>query len=426
MPSGSGNLKDIEKMKKLVIAAFILISTFGHVVAQYQDELLVAKARKAIKSFNINTADSSYKAAMKAVVDEEDYNKIQAEWQVLEKINILLADGRRSLERTEYQEALKKYKDAITAMDASPQDIWGLWKGEAYYSMGMVHFRQEEPELAAERFRDAALFDPTGEKHGKAIEMVRNQAYGEGHKFLKRKDYASAKAQYEISIAVDPAFAPGHYQLAFIAKKDGDIADAEKHYIDAVTSDPTHFKSWFGLGNLYYGEGNNQKAIESLNKAVSTNASYSPAYYVLGQVYENQKNYNLAVNNLKKAIEFDKSYTIAFELLARIYIDQEKYDLCIDLLKGLGGNTASYKTYYYLAQAYNFKQNYSAALSAASKSLSDPKRRSWAPALVEKGIALKGLGRNKEAIEAWREAAEDARWKSVGLHLIDELMNAGK
>ncbi|NQV29856.1 MAG: tetratricopeptide repeat protein [Candidatus Marinimicrobia bacterium] len=413
-------------MKKLAIVAFILISTFGYAVAQYQDEILVAKARKAIKSFNINTADSSYKAAMKAAMDEEDYNKIQAEWQVLEKINILLSDGSRSYDRAEYKDALKKYEDAIAAMNASPHDIWSLVKAEAYYSMGMVHYRRDDPITAADRFRDANRFDLSGEKHGKALEMVRNQAYSEGHKYLKRRDLTSAKAQYEISVAVDPTFAPGHYQLAFIAKKDGDLSAAEKHYRNAVTSDPTHFKSWFGLGNLYYEKGNNSKAIEALNRAISINASYTQAYYVLGQIYENQKNYNLAVQNLKKAIEVDKSYTLAYDLLGRIYVDQEKYELTVALLKGLTGDAASYKTYYYLAQAYNFQEQYSAGLSAASKSLSDPKRRNWAPALIEKGISLKGLDRNKEAIEAWRAAAKDARWKSVAEHLIDQLMNAGK
>ena len=413
-------------MKKLAIVAFILISTMGLVLAQYQDEILVAKAREAIKNFNINTADSSYKAAMKATLDEEDYNKIQAEWQVLEKINILLADGRRSFERAEYKDALKKYGDAIKAMDASPHKIWGLVKGEAYYSMGMVHYRQDQPIVAANSFREAIRFDPAGEKNGKAIEMVRNQAYSEGHKFLKRRDYASAKAQYEISVAVDPAFAPGQYQLAYIAKKDGDLAAAEKYYRDAVESDPTHFKSWFGLGNLYYEKGNNSKAIEALKMSISVNASYTQAYYVLAQVYENQKNNNLAVQNLKQAIEIDKTYTLAYDLLGRIYIEEEKYGETIALLKGLTGDTVSYKTYYYLSQAYNLQQNYSAGLAAATKALSNPKQKNWAPALIEKGTALKGLDRNKEAIETWRIAAKDARWKSVADHLIDQLMNEGK
>jgi len=320
-----------------------------------------------------------------------------------------------------YAESLKKYGEAITQMDASPHDIWGLVKGEAYYSMGMVYFRQEEPILAAGKFRDAMKYDPEEEKYGKAIQMVRNKHYSEGHKFIKRKDYTSAKVEYEKAVAVDPSFASGFYQLAYIAKRDGDLKSAENFYRDAVTSDPTHYKSWYGLGNLYSDLGNNNKAIESLKMSISINASYPKSYYTLGKVYESQKNNSQAIQNLKKAIEVDKQYTIAYELLSKIYIDQEKYEATISLLKGLTGKTTSYKTHYRLAQAYNSTENYSAALTAASKSASNPKKKNWAPALIEKGDALKGLKRNKDAVIAYRLAAKDARWKSTAEYRIDEM-----
>ncbi len=404
-------------MKKLGIAVLLLISIMGQLLAQYPDEW-VDLAREAIKRFDIPAADNAYKAAMKGV-EEDEYKTIQAEWQILEKINIFLADARRSMDRAEYDEALKKYRDAIAQMDASPHDIWGKVKGEAYYSMGMVYYRQAEPIKAADDFRNAMTFDPEETKYGKAIEMVRNKHYSEGHKYFKRKDYQSARVEYEKAVAVDPSFASGFYQLALIAKKDGDLNLAENFYRDAVTSDPTHYKSWYGLGTLYTEMGNNKKAIEALKMSISINASYEKAYYVLGKVYESQKNNSLAIQNLKKAIEVNKKYTRAYELLGKIYVDQEKYNTTISLLKGLTGKSTSYKTNYRLAQAYNGAGNYSAALTAVSKSLA--KKKNWAPALIEKGDALKGLKRNKEAVNAWRSAAKDARWKSTAQYRIDEL-----
>jgi len=142
-------------MKNLVVAALIFVALFGQLLAQYQDEVMVTKAREAIKNFNITTADSAYKAAMKAAPDEERYNEIQVEWGVLEQINVRLTDGSRAMGRNEYAEAYKKYEEAIAQMDASPLDIWGRFKGESYYSMGMVHFRQEQPIEAANKFRNA-------------------------------------------------------------------------------------------------------------------------------------------------------------------------------------------------------------------------------------------------------------------------------
>ncbi len=409
-------------MKNLAISALILASLFGQLMAQYQDEALVTQARTAIKNFNIVSADSAYKAAMKAAPDEERYNEIQAEWVILEQINVRLTDGGRALGRNEYDDAYKKYGEAIAQMDASPLDIWGRFKAEAFFSQGMVHFRKEEPIKAANKFREAANHDQTQDKYGKSIEMVRNKHYSEGHKFLKRKDYESARVEYEKSVAVDPAFASGYYQLAYIAKKDGNLKAAEGFYLEAVTSDGTHYKAWYGLGNLYSAMGNNAKAIESLKTSISINPKYEKAYYVLGKVYESQKSTSLAISNLKKAIEVDKKYSKAYELLAKIYVDQEKYDTTVSLLRGLTGSTVTYKTSYHLAQAYNSKGNYSAALTASSTSLAKAKKKNWAPAQVEKGDALRGLGRNKEAIASYRLALKDARWKSLAQHRIDELM----
>ena len=409
-------------MRNLAISALIFVSLFGQLSAQYQDEILVTLAREAINNFNIVTADSAYKAAMKAAPDEERYNEIQAEWGILEQVNVRLTDGGRALGRNEYDDASKKYGEAIAQMDASPLDIWGRFKGEAYFSMGVVHFRQGQPLKAAEKYREASKFNPEEEKYAKAIQQVRNKHYSEGHKFLKRKDYESARIEYEKAVAVDPAFASGYYQLAYIAKRDGNLKAAEGYYLEAVTSDGTHYKAWYGLGNLYSGMGNNAKAIESLKTSISINPKYEKAYYVLGKVYESQKSTSLAISNLKKAIEVDKKYSLAYELLAKIYIDQEKYDTTIAMLRGLTGTSVSYKTAYHLAQAYNAKGNHSAALTAASTSLAKAKKKNWAPAQIEKGDALKGLGRNKEAIASYRLAMKDARWKSTGQHLIDELM----
>jgi len=405
-------------MKKLSTIAILLLLSSLFLLGQ-NPEAQVKKARAAIKDFDIPTADAAYKAAMKLAIDEDEYKTIEVEWKELEKVNILLADGRRSLERNEYDESLRKYSNAIAQMDASKQDVWGKVKGEAYYSKGMVLFRQESPIEAAAEFKSAMAFDREEPKFAKAIEMVRNKHYSEGHKFYKRKDYVSAKEQYAIAVAVDPSFASGFYQLALIAKLDGDLKASENFYRDAVTSDPTHYKGWYGLGSLYYSMGNNNKAIEALKMSISINSNYERAYYVLGQVYDSQKNEKLAIQNLIKAIEVDKGYLRAYELLAKIYIDQEDYDATISLLKGLTGSATSYKTYYRLSQAYNGQENFSSALSAATKALK--LKRNWAPALIEKGDALRGLGKNKEAVQSYRVAAEDARWKSVSEYRIDEL-----
>lgn len=404
-------------MKKLAIIVVILISASGQLLAQYAEDM-VKEARLAIKADNTSLADSLYTAAMKSV-DEDDYKDIRAEWDILNQISVLLSDARRSMDRADDDDALVKFDEAIKLMDKSPYDIWGKFKGQAIYNKGMIYYHQEKPIKAADAFREAMKFNPEEEKYGKAIEMVRNKHYSEGHKYFKRKDYMSAQAEYEKAVAVDPSFSSGYYQLAIIAKRDGFLTKAENYYRDAVTSDPTHYKSWYGLGTLYTETGNNAKAIESLKMSISINPRYDRAYYMLGKVYESQNNTTLAIQALKKAIDSNNKYTKAYELLGQIYVSQEKFTDTISLLKDLTGRTTSEETYLYLARAYNGLTNYSAALTAATRSLN--KRKNWAPALIEKGDALKGLNRNKDAVMAYREAATDARWKSVAEYRINEL-----
>lgn len=406
-------------MKRIAILLIATVMLAGITWAQALPEEMVDQAREAIKISDLTGADQLYKDAMNGTADEDEYAEIRKEWEELEGINILLADGRRAIDRQDYPEALKKYTDAIAAMESAGNEVWFKVEAEALYSMGMVYYKQEQPIEAAEQFRSAMALDAAEDKYGKAIEMVRNKHYSEGHKLYKRKDYGGAYGEYEKAVAVDPSFSSAYYMLALIEKREGRLSDAERSYQAAVQYDPTHYKSWYGLGLMYSDKGQDSKAIEMFQRAIDVNPDYEKALYAIAKVYDNQKKTEQAINALKKAIAIDKKYSNAYELLAKIYIDGERMEETVALLAKLSGPAATNTTYYRLAHAQNALGNYSEALTAANRSLA--KKSNWAPALIEKGDALAGLKNKSEAIAAFKAASKDARWKSLAEYRIAEL-----
>jgi len=408
-------------MKRLGIVILTIISLLSFTWAQaihYED--LMNEAREAIKSGDLPAADDAYKRAMShETADEDDYEIIKKEWEILEGINIKLADGRRSFDRADWAEALKKYEEAVAAMDAAGTENWAKTKAEAFYSMGMVHFREERPTKAADEFREAQMLEPLQEKYGKAIQMVRNKHYSEGHSLYKRRDYSGARAQYMIAVEVDPTFSSAYYMIGVIDKKDGNLTSAEQNYKLAVQYDPTHHKSWYSLGLLYSDRGDNNRAIEAFKRAIEIDPNYDKALYSLAKVYEGQSKTSEAVAHLKEAIAANKKYTRAYELLSKIYVEAEQFNETIALLINVTGPAASQKTYYHLAQAHNETGDCTAALAAANKAL--VKKKNYSPAMFEKGNALACLGNTQEAVAVFTEVSKDPRWKSPAQYRISEL-----
>ena len=137
-------------------------------------------------------------------------------------------------------------------------------------------------------------------------------------------------------------------------------------------------------------------------------------------MYESEKNYDQAKKYLIEALKYEKQYARANSLLAQIYNDEKDYNATIELLSSAKGEGVDYKTYYYLAQAYNATQAYDKALTAVNTSLAQ--KKNWAPSLMEKGDALVGLERPKEAITVFKLAgSKDARYKATADYRINEL-----
>ncbi len=396
-----------------------------------EGQKLAKQARAEISNFQLTQADQHYKQAIDVIEQELDYSEaesksVRAEWKKLQNVNLYLADGNRALENRDYTIASDQYQQAIKKMDSYKDTIWTLAKAEAYYQWGMVFYSQDKDTEAAYKYREAIKLAPANKNYPKALFNVVAKHYNGGLKFYKRRDFQNAKSEFEKSVQVDPTFSKGYYLLALLAKQDNDATQAMNYYQQAIQNDQQYYLAWFGLGKLYSDLGRLNKAIEAFSQVIQINPMYQKAFFQRGQAYLNTKQKSKGIADLKKALVLDKNYTLAFEALGKVYIDDKNYPGVISLLsRTKNTRTASYKTYYFLALAYNETQDFDNALKCSRNSLL--KKSKWAPAYFEKGRALAGLKRKNEAIAAFKQAAKDARWKSNAQYEIDSLTKwAGK
>lgn len=413
-------------MKRIFVIALSMMLSLGVAFGENADaQKSIQKARQEIANLQLTEADQDYKQAIDLIEQELDYSEAESkaareEWKQLQNVSQYLADGRRSLERQDYLDAAKKYADAIKTMTNYGDPIWNRTIAEANYQWGMVYYREDKTTDAAAKFREAIKAAPSEENYSKALYNIVVKHYNEGLKYYRRRDYRNAKTEYEQSVLVDPTFSKGYYMLALIAKTDNNADQALDFYQKAIENDPQYELAWFGLGKLYADLGRMSKAVEAFTQTVSINPMYQKAFFERGQAYLTLKKRDKAILDFKQALKLDPEYSLAYESLGQVYNDDKNFEETIKLLSKIkGSKTASYKTCYSLAQAYNETEAFEDALTCAINSLAQ--KANWAPAYFEKGRALAGLKRKNEAIEAFKAAAKDGRWKSPAEYEINLL-----
>jgi tetratricopeptide (TPR) repeat protein len=150
-------------------------------------------------------------------------------------------------------------------------------------------------------------------------------------------DYASAAAQYQASLAIEPnqpyvelslarVYRPlGKYKEALdqlfavdtLAPKNpvilfeigltyetyvGDPTSALKYYDQSTQADPNYASPWIRLGTIHYAQGSYQQAIPAFEQAIKLGITdHSKIYLELGLAYANQSRCDLAIPDLQKA-----------------------------------------------------------------------------------------------------------------------------
>jgi Tfp pilus assembly protein PilF len=170
------------------------------------------------------------------------------------------------------------------------------------------------------------------------------------------------------------------------------------------------FYAWRMLGSEVSSLGDGLRTRQHLRQQMdiaTTNPRDADAHYQLGLIYQQRRQYTEAIARFEKAIEIDPTESEAQFQLGRIAREQGRFDDAIRYLKtaaGLNDKLASSEVWKELGAAYVGLSRFEEAIAALEKYT---QRRSYDPeGLYWYGKALAGLGRDKEAREAFGQCVE--------------------
>lgn len=171
----------------------------------------------------------------------------------------------------------------------------------------------------------------------------------------------------------------------------------------AVTVPDDPYIDLVNAGNGYLGDNDNVGATKSFDAAIALNPERPEAYTsksIIATSTEEMRLLNLA---LSKA-----PYGYAYEFRADAYNRQDKYDLALaDATKAIESGVYTYRVYKYRAADYLNFSKYAEALSDSQQAeLMEPDD---GQSLTLEGMALYGLGKCKDAEDAFYEAVDVSR-----------------
>jgi tetratricopeptide (TPR) repeat protein len=149
------------------------------------------------------------------------------------------------------------------------------------------------------------------------------------------------------------------------------------------------------LGNL----NDAQKHLEAAFQLAPTNADVA---FLLGYAYLQEKDKIQAITYFQKAASFNPKHTRALTSLGQVYLDQGEYKNATDPLeKAIGVDPDHWQAHWILATAYLHLNELEKSAQQAELAIKTGKGAAKDAELVL-GNALAGMGKSKEAIEAYR------------------------
>jgi|YelNatPaOPRAMG01_1025707.scaffolds.fasta_scaffold00008_20 tetratricopeptide (TPR) repeat protein len=279
---------------------------------------------------------------------------------------------------------------------------------------------QEEYERALAKWRaDSARLAQQQQEAQLLAEAKRS--YNEGNALLKKGEYEAAIEKYKRALELDSTMAKAWYGIGLANRNLRKTDDAIAAYRRAIRLDPKYGDAIFALGKLLSDLGRQEEALKVYQDAVQADPGLAKAYYEMGRIYLDNKRYQEAVNAFTRATQIDPQYSLAYTSLGIALYQLGKYQDAVNALENaVAFDAENYQAYYRLAEVYNAIGQHEKALENAAKCL-ELRRQKFAPAAYEAGRAAAALGRTQEAIDYYKLAARDTRWKQVAEYELNRL-----
>ena len=376
---------------------------------------MIALSKVHLHNGDMQKTQEYIRKAIDAEPENQDYRE---EFERLNEINTLMADGQRNMQTGNLSAAYESYRIVLEKFP---------FFAEAAYSMGLVKFREKDFDEAVENFKKTLELNHFHENARAAIENVAKNKFNEGNNSYKRRDLEGALAAYMEVLKIDESFYQAHYQIGVIQAKMGDRTTAINHYQKALDIAPDFYKGYYAMALSQKANSDMQGALSSLESAIKIHPGYDKAYGAMGDIYIEDKNYEKAIAILNTSIQVNPQYTKGYLSLGIAYSDQEKYDLAqppLEMATSL--DPKSYKGWYNLAVVYNKLGDCENAKRAARKTTD--LKAVFGGGWLELGMAewCNGRGNKRSAENALEKARGDRVWRETAEHELDKVRNPKK
>jgi len=354
----------------------------------------------------------------KAIDTDPENKEYRAEFERLNEINTLMADGQRNMQVGDLPGAYESYR---VVLEKFP------YFSEAAYSMGLVKFREGDFVLAVDHFKSALELNPYHDNATAAISNVAKNKFNEGNNSYRRKDLEGAMESYEEVLKIDESFYQAHYQLGVILSKMGDRSEAIQHYQTALEISPQFYKGYYAMALSQKANGDYDGALSSLQSAIDIFPGYDKAYGTMGDIYIENKDFENAIKTLNTSVQVNPQYAKGYMSLGIAYSEQEMYEEAIPNLEmATSLDAKSYMGWYRLAVAYNIQEDCENAKRAARECTD--KKSSFGGGWLELGVAewCQGKGNKRAAENALEKARNDRSWRKSAEYELDKVRNPEK
>jgi tetratricopeptide (TPR) repeat protein len=297
-----------------------------------------------------------------------------------------------------HEEAISGYQRAI---ELDPKNA------VHYNNLGRIYETQGDHEQALALYQQA-LERRTDDK-GKAIS---HSDIGDMYRALGRHE--EAIAGYQRAIELDPKDSVGYNNLGRVYETQGDYEQALALYQQALerrTDDKGKAISHSDIGDVYRALGRHDEAIAEYQRAIELDPEYATPHNGLGNVYWQLGRHDGAIAAYQRAIELDPKYAIPHNNLAGVYLELKRLEearrgfeerVRVRPDDALNAHVSLGIIAYHLDERAEAQQQFEHALSLWDTAWT---RRLQTPAtlLVDKAIALLGLGWVQEALDVMEE-----------------------
>lgn len=319
-----------------------------------------------------------------------NFDMARALWQVAYQFGPWLSkDGQRRVKELGWDGSIEGLETMLTDFSklgergwlqgegqSERQAILALWRGgllrwQERYKEALAAYGQVEGGLPRKGERLKQLL--VGALCGLADNLVRLHAAADvmaGH--------YEAIAVYWRAIELDPKLAAPHSGLGSIYRALGRYEEAIAEYQKAIDLDPQSAYLYHGLGNVYYTLGRYKEAMAEYQRAIEHDPNVAGAHNNLADIYMELGRLEEARREFEEAVRLNPDAALnAHVCLGIIAYHQDKRD----------------------EARQQFKQALSLWEAAWTRRL-----QTTGTLLVDKAIALLGLGQAQEALDAMQEA----------------------